>query len=611
MIYEPKNRLIGGVVVCLSVLLGGGYYLWKKNIYKKQIHSLIEPLFNNALALSAAGKQDEALALYKEVLMHDPNCVLAYFNSGQIYARQQKWQEAYDCFSALFTIGYQGANEHIIRAAYAVALEQLGNNHEALDQLTQAIAADTTYASNYAQRGLLHQKMGNLDSAYADFSLASHLQPDYAKAFINLGNAYRDANNFAKALDCYEQVAINIPDYYASYLCMADIVHLQAKQEKNDQLVSTAMDLYKKAAQLDPTCYQAFHNLGFMHIELGKISDALAYFEKALALVDDPVIHFGKGACYLQLGDLAKGWQEYEWRFKGMLQHTHGAIPEWNGQDLHGKTLLLHAEQAFGDTFQFVRYAKVAKNNGARVVVEVHEPLKPIISLCPYIDQVIARGQKVPACDYQLPFMSAPRVCKTRLDSIPAQVPYLFADKNLVQHWQQKLSTVSELKIGICWECNVQHELTEYRNEQGSKFKVPSPKRSIPLALFKPLSQLPGVRLYSLQKYHTEQTQGVAGLKLYSFGNGVDEQAGAFMDTAAIMKNLDLVISVDTSLAHLAGGLGVKTWVLLPYVAEWRWLIDRTDSPWYPTMRLFRQSKMGDWEGVMEQVVKESRTILT
>jgi hypothetical protein len=258
----------------------------------------------------------------------------------------------------------------------------------------------------------------------------------------------------------------------------------------------------------------------------------------------------------------------------------------WDGRPLEGKTLLLHAEQGLGDTIQFLRYAALARQRGARVVVGCPKPLLPIVRTCRFIDQLV--DEITPAMDFDVhcPLMSVPGLLKTTLENIPADVPYLFAAPDLVKQWRESLGGLEGFKIGIVWRGGPAHP-----NDRA---------RSIPLSCFEPLAALPGVRLFSLQKgTGAEQLQDMAGrFPITEVGSRLED----FMDTAAVLANLDLLITCDTAIAHLAGALGVPVWVGLPLVPDWRWLLDRGDSPWYPTMRLFRQKEPGDWAGVFEQI---------
>ena len=263
--------------------------------------------------------------------------------------------------------------------------------------------------------------------------------------------------------------------------------------------------------------------------------------------------------------------------------------PRWDGSDLQGKTILLRAEQGLGDTLHFIRYAALVKQRGGTVVVACQKPLLRLLQTCPGIDRLVVRGTELPPFDVQAPLLSLPGIFQTALTSIPARVPYVFADAGLVEHWRQRLATLPGFKVGIAWQ----------GNPQVSKVQP----HFIPLGAFEPLARLPEVQLISLQKGPgAEQLTTLNPAFPVTDLGTLDEAAGPFMDTAAIVKNLDLVISADTVTAHLAGALGVPTWVALPFFPDWRWLLDREDSPWYPTLRLFRQAETGGWPSVFARM---------
>jgi hypothetical protein len=270
--------------------------------------------------------------------------------------------------------------------------------------------------------------------------------------------------------------------------------------------------------------------------------------------------------------------------------------PAWDGSPLAGKTILLHSEQGLGDTLQFVRYAPFVKAQGATVVLACAAPLIPLLSRCPGIDRVVARDGEMPPCDTHSPLLNLPSRFRTTLETIPSQIPYLFADERLVEAWRRKLAGIAGFKIGIAWQGSMQHPFDRFR--------------SISLEEFAPLAR-PGVTLISLQKGSgSEQLAHIAGRFPVTDLGPIDEAGGAFTDTAAIMKSLDLVITSDTATAHLAGGLGVPVWVAIPAVPDWRWLLGRTDSPWYPTMRLFRQGPSRRWDEVFAEMAQELTLLL-
>jgi hypothetical protein len=297
------------------------------------------------------------------------------------------------------------------------------------------------------------------------------------------------------------------------------------------------------------------------------------------------------------MGHFEQGWPSYEWRWKckefGSMPPLRA--PLWDGSPLDGRTILIHAEQGLGDTLQFIRYVPLVQQRGGRVIMMCQPPLMRLLAHCPGIERLIPHGETPPEIDLHVPLLSLPKLLGTTVESVPADGPYLDADSDLVEIWRHRLAAYPGFKIGIAWQGNPKFRLDRIR--------------SIPLAQFAPLADVPGVHLLSLQK-------GAGGEQLAAperrfpvtdLGCQLDETTGAFMDTAAVMKNLDLVITSDTSIAHLAGALGVPVWVALNDVPDWRWLLNRDDSPWYPPMRLFRQRRTGHWEDVFDRIAEALR----
>ncbi len=312
-----------------------------------------------------------------------------------------------------------------------------------------------------------------------------------------------------------------------------------------------------------------------------------------------PQAHFALACIYLIQGNYADGWKEYEWRWQqASIPERKFDAPLWDGSPLNGNILYLHAEQGLGDTLQFIRYAIIAKERGAHVIAAVQKPLIKLLQRCPYIDRVVQIGFQPSIMAAHAPLLTLPRILNTEEASIPNYFPYLFADPELTTEWANTLAADTHIKIGLCWQGNPNYSTHFLRTAVAQK--------SVRPALFEPLSRIPNISFYSLQKDHATNMdeQLPEGFIIKSLGDDFDVSHGAFMDTAAVMRNLDLVITVDTSIAHLAGGLGVPVWVLLPKPADWRWLLHRHDTPWYPTMRLFRQHYMGHWEDVIQDMYK-------
>jgi Tfp pilus assembly protein PilF len=359
-----------------------------------------------------------------------------------------------------------------------------------------------------------------------------------------------------------------------------------------------AIGHYRRALALKPDYVEAHRNFASALRALNRHRAAIARYRRAIAFQpDDAEAHLNAALSLLVLGDLAAGFREYEWRWRhrgGGFEPRRHAAPRWLGEgETDGRTLLLHAEQGLGDTLQFARYVPLLARRGARLVLEVQRELTPLLAPLPGVVACGAPGEALPAADYHSPLMSLPLACATRLQTIPAAVPYLAAPEAARARWRRRLGGGGGPLIGLVWAGSPRH-----RNDRN---------RSIPLAALGRLLSLPGLRFVSLQK---ELRAGDAALlerhpKLARIG----EELTDFAETAAVVAELDLVITVDTALAHLAGALGRKVWILLPFAPDWRWLLGRADSPWYPTARLFRQPAIGDWASVVTALAAALRRL--
>jgi hypothetical protein len=326
------------------------------------------------------------------------------------------------------------------------------------------------------------------------------------------------------------------------------------------------------------------------------VEEAISSYDKVIETKPDHAdAHCNKSLSLLLAGNFGRGWEVHEWRWKRKettLQRRNFSQPLWLGaEDIAGKTMLLHAEQGLGDTIQFCRYAKLVKALGARVVLEVPQALLRLLSGLEGVDVLIEKGQALPAFDYHCPLLSLPLAFKTVIESIPNKIPYIHSNADKEDKWQERIGETG-FKIAICW--------------QGST-KGKEVGRSFPVSLFEGLATINGVRLISLQKNEgVEQLENLPiGMKVETLPDDFDGGENAFLDSAAVMKCVHLVITCDTALTHLAGALGVKTWLPLAYVPDWRWMLDRYDSPWYPNHRLFRQTTKGDWTSVFNEMETE------
>jgi len=359
-------------------------------------------------------------------------------------------------------------------------------------------------------------------------------------------------------------------------------------QEKG--LFDEAEEYYQKALQINPYHEYTYNNLGALFKENGQLDKAMQCYRKALQLnPHNAEIHFGYSLAFLLSGNFQEGFKEYEWRWrtsKFIPYHRDYSQPAWDGSDIKGKTIAIHAEQGFGDTIQFVRYTSLIAARGAKILLICQNHLASLFKNVEGVHQVIGEDEELPSFDFHCPLLSLPLLCKTTLDTIPAKVPYIAVEPRLVQQWKEKLHD-RKLRIGLSWAGNPQNERDHLR--------------SCPLSIFSPLSQLDDIVFYSLQKEIYNKTVNHAETFLID----LTEEIKDFADTAAIIESLDLVISVDTAVVHLAGALGKPIRILIPYSPDWRWMLDRKDSPWYPSMRLFRQPSFGDWESVIADIKDE------
>lgn len=431
--------------------------------------------------------------------------------------------------------------------------------------------------------------------ALSFYKKALELNPHDFTTLYATASLCRDLELCAEAAALYSQAMELEPKNLQLILDAANMFNIL------DELDIT-LQLYKKILDIKPYALEVLYNYGYTLKKKGLVHEAIGIYNRILTMRSDYAHpHFSLALAYLSLGNLEQGWKEYEWRWKAYNEEPKKFDqPTWQGQDLQGKTILLYAEQGLGDSFQFIRYAKLLKSMGANIIFEAQKPLKKILSLCPYLDTVMVAGEPIPSFDYQLPLMSCPLVFNTTLDTVPHEIPYLYADKSLTEQWNDKLKHDTHLKIGICWQGNAQYSTLFLRKTVAAK--------SLHVRHFIPLTQIPGITVYSLQKINgTDQLQELNGLPIKTFDESFDKFHGRFMDTAAVIKNLDLVITIDTSIGHLAAGLGTPTWILLPAPPDWRWIGCNSEyknkTPWYPNVRLFTQPKVGDWESVINQVV--------
>jgi tetratricopeptide (TPR) repeat protein len=534
-----------------------------------------------ALAHHQAGRLREAEQIYRQILAADSNCADACHLLGCVYHQAGNYPLATDYIGRAVALMPDSAEAH---NNLGNALVMQHRREEALPCYQRAIELKPDYADPWSNLGSALQEVGRYEEAVPFFRRALAIKPGFAEAWSNLGNTFQKLDRHQQAVDCYRRALEIKPNFAQANSNLANALHELGKPED-------AVAICRKAVDLDPNSADAYNNLGKALLEVGHTQEAERCLTRAIELRPDfAMAHANHAAVMLLHGDFEHGLPEYEWRWKtGQIPVFTFDRPEWNGESLEGRTVLIHVEQGLGDTIQFIRYAPLVKSLGATTLVVSQKFLHPLLARCPGIDRLIAEGEQIPAFDFHVPLLTLMRIFSLTLEAIPTEIPYLFADPALVESWRAKLENIRGFRIGINW--------------RGRPRSHDSTRRDLPLELFESLAQLPGVRLISLQKGFGGENLVPLRLPfpLTDLGD-FDTMHGAFMDTAAIMKNLDLVISSDTAVPHLAGALGIPVWLALPLVPNWRWLLDRPDTPWYPTMRLFRQQRLGNWTDVFDEM---------
>lgn len=533
-------------------------------------------------ALRAQGKLDELLEWQRQLSAEQPASAEAQSELGRVLFEQRKLDEAEAAFQEALEINPALPEAHNNLGLARVAL---GKPAEAASCYREAIRLRPDFAQAHNNLGIALRQTGKLDEAVAACREAVRISPQMAEAHNNLGTALDELGRTDEAIACLEQALRIKPDFAKAHNNLGI-----AFWHKADYAQAAAH--CRMAIEQSPDLAEAYNNLGNVLRDQGDYAGALDCYEQSLKLSPDGTdAHWNRSLIWLLEGNFAQGWPEYEWRWKLKTFATRATNrPLWDGSPLEGRTILLDAEQGLGDTLQFIRYAPLVQERGGRVMAVCQKPLMQILSGCPGIDRLVAQGEPVPDFDVYAPLLSLPKLFGTTLESVPAPIPYLHADPYLVEQWGRELAPIQAFKVGIAWKGSPKNRMDQ--------------QRSIPLAAFEPLARVPGVQLISLQKGEgSEQLKQMAGrFAVLDLAQRLDEKSGAFMDTAAVMRRLDLVITCDSSLGHLAGALGAPTWIALALSPDWRWLLERDDTPWYPTVRLFRKTSIGDWSDVFKRM---------
>jgi tetratricopeptide (TPR) repeat protein len=597
----------------------------------------------NAVALHMLGlcaaqnkNLERSVALIGKALELDPNNAIAYNNRGSALQELEQWPAALANFNRAITLqpGYAKAHYNCgrvlreleqldgalgsferavaIKADYAEAhsgrglvFYELGRLAESLTSYDRAVAADPNLAEAWFSRGVLLKRLGQKDEALASYDRAIAVQDEYAEAHFNRGNLLHELGRRDAALASFER-AIAIRPHYAQAHCNRAVILQEVNQ------LAEALASLDRAIDIEPAYTEAHLNRGVVLHELQRLDAALASYDKAIAIDPEfPEAHFYRSLTLLLAGDFERGWVDHEWRSRckgaSKVQEASQA-PQWHSrktESLAGKTVLLRAEQGLGDTIQFCRYATAVAELGATVILEVQRPLMSLLAGLEGASRVIGQGDALPGFDHQCTLMSLPLAFGTTVSSVPAAVPYLRSSAEKLDFWKEKLGDRRKARVGLVWSGG-------FRAGRPELWPV-NDRRNIPLAKLAPLRHA-DIEFISLQKGRPAESElaeltyvGWDGPALTDFSPLLND----FSDTAALIEQLDLVISVDTSTAHLAGALGKPVWILNRFDSCWRWLTQRTDSPWYPTARLYRQERASDWDGVVERVRADLMRMMT
>jgi tetratricopeptide (TPR) repeat protein len=577
-------------------------------------HNSTDAMIRRGIQHHVAGQLSDAEKLYKSVLSQNPRQPDALHLLGVIAQQVGKADAAIELIQKAIQINPTNAEYHV----------NLGNAFRAKGSYTQAAAAyrsaigiKPNFPEAYCNLGNVLHNAGMIAEAIAACREAIRLNPKLAQAYFNLGNALADGGSRREGLDALREAIRLKPDYVKAYNSLGNLLRKaglldeaietlgQAQRVRsNDPETLTnlgnaqheagryaeAIANFQRALEFKPNTAELHNNLGNSLCESGSIEAAVKHFEKSLLI--DPELaeaHYGLAMALLLKGDYQRGFRENEWRWRCKRLSAGArtfAKPLWDKTALEGRRILLHADGGFGDTIQLIRYVPLVAARGGRVIVQCQAPLVRLLGGFPGAERVIAISDALPEFDVHCPIGSLPWMLDTTIGNIPGPVPYIRSDPEATDRWAARIGRANELKVGIAWAGNPQHSKNRFRSMRFSQFRD--------------LARVQNIRYFSLQKggASKEASGAPEGMDISDYTGELND----FADTAAFVANLDLVIAVDTSVAHLAGAMGKPTWALIPFAPDWRWLIGREDSPWYPTMRLFRQKSIGDWESAIERV---------
>jgi len=508
-----------------------------------------EAYFNIANCLREQGNFKQAEDYYKKTVSINPNYSLAFNNLGLTLKDQNKLSEAIECFNKSILLD---PRNYIAKNNLGQVLLEQGDFNKAEAYFEKAILINPTYALAFNNLGLVLLKKKKFDIAEEYFRKALDLKQDFPEGWFNLGNVLNDKNYLYEAENCFKK-AINLRKNYTDALInLGSVLHEQGKLDESEKI-------YKNLINLDNKNYNAQFNLSLIFNSKGNFKDGLKLYESRF---------------HLKENSIAKPRDKFLWD---------------GNTSIKDKKFLIYEEQGLGDIIQFCRYLPLLEQKGANIIFKVKQKMHHLLNSLDCKINLTHKFTNEDRIDFEAPLMSLPHLFDTKLNSIPSKSYYLRADPQKITEWSKKLKS-NNLKIGICW--------------QGGKYKIDK-GRSFSLEFFKKISKMQNIQLINLYKGDDEKKLLDIDFKITSFGDNFDNGKDAFVDTAAIMMSCDLIITCDTAIAHLAGALGRKVWVVLKYIPDWRWMLKRLDTPWYPSMHLYRQTELNDWNGVFKKITRD------
>ena len=536
-------------------------------------------LFQEGLSLHQQGQLEQARLAYERMLALHPGHADAMHMLGVMAMQSTNYALAVELISVSVQANPVNATAQL---NLGLAYKELQRFEQALSCFQQAIHLRPDYAQAFFNRALVLHATGHLDAALADFEKALEIQPDYAQAWNNRGVVLQAQLRWDEAATSYVRAIAAQPDLGQAHYNLGNALRALGRFEE-------AITSYDAAIALEADAAHAFNNRGLALQELQRSAQAIASYDAAIAIQANYAdAYWNKAIELLLCGDFAQGWKLYEWRWQRdafTSRKRDFAQPLWLGDaTLVGKTVLLHAEQGLGDSIQFCRYAREVQALGAHVLLEVPRPLMALFASLEGVSQVIEKGAPLPRFDYHCPLLSLPLAFQTQLENLPGRTPYLASTAPQRDRWQRRLGPRTQPRVGLVWS--------------GNALDKNDLQRSMRLQDLLPYLSTDFEFICLQKEMRPADQDAIQTSRIRFFGAQIED----FSDTAALCDLVDLVISVDTSVAHLAGALGKPTWILLPYAPDWRWMLHRDDSPWYPSVRLYRQTQERAWPPVLERM---------